>query len=191
MLTGARRLEVGGMAGRARPRPGAVGPAGGADQEPPRARSAVEPAGARDHRRVPELPGRPYLFGRGGRTPFSGWSRCKERLDERIARQRAEQRLGRPLEAARSQRPRIASRRGRSTISAARRDAHGREGIAQPHIIEAVVGHVSGHKGGVAGTTTGRCIARRRRQGCKPGRTGSRPRSRAGQATSLQAWGRT
>ena len=75
----------------------------------------------------PELPGRPYLFGRGGRTPFSGWSRCKERLDD-DRRQRAEQRLGRPLEAARTK----AEDRSAWTL-------HDRQALARDHMAEQAI----------------------------------------------------
>jgi integrase len=40
---------------------------------------------------------RSYVFGKGA-GPYSGWSRSKARLDDRIARARAERRLGRTLE---------------------------------------------------------------------------------------------
>jgi integrase len=76
---------------------------------------------------------RRLVFGR--RTgPFSGWSKCKEALDRRIAKV-----AGRSL-------PHWTPhdlRRSFATHAA---------GIGiQPHIIEAVLNHVSGHKGGVAG----------------------------------------
>jgi integrase len=84
---------------------------------------------------LPQSPGRPYVFGRGGRGPFSGWSRCKERLDARIAAQQ-----GAPIADWHTHDLR------RSAVT------HMSEfGIAPPHIIEAVVGHVSGHQGGIAG----------------------------------------
>ena len=69
-----------------------------------------------------------FVFGRSGSSGFSGWSRCKERLDEA---------LGIPDWAVHDLRRTFAT--GAAEI-----------GI-QPHIIEAVLNHVSGHKGGVAG----------------------------------------
>jgi integrase len=69
-----------------------------------------------------------FVFGASGRSGFSGWSRCKERLDEA---------LGIPD----------------WTIHDLRRVyATGAAEIGiQPHVIEAVLNHVSGHKSGVAG----------------------------------------
>jgi len=69
-----------------------------------------------------------FVFGASGSSGFSGWSRCKERLDETI---------------------KISD----WTIHDLRRSAatHMAEIGIQPHIIEAVLNHVSGHKGGVAG----------------------------------------
>jgi integrase len=136
MLTGARKSEVGGMAHAELDRDRALWTLAGErtknglPHEVPLSRQALAIVGE-----FPELPGRPYLFGRGGRSPFSGWSRSKERLDARIAEQR-----GAPLPA--------------WTIHDLRRSAvtiMAEEAIAPPHIIEAVVGHVSGHKNGVAG----------------------------------------
>lgn len=71
--------------------------------------------------------GRSFLFG-SGTGPFSGWSRCKRRLDQRCGV--TEWRLH-------------DLRRTAVTGMA--------ELGIQPHIIEAVVNHVSGHKAGVAG----------------------------------------
>jgi integrase len=76
---------------------------------------------------------RPLVFGR--RTgPFSGWSKCKDALDQRIT-----ETTGRSL-------PHWTPhdlRRSFATHAA---------GIGiQPHIVEACLNHVSGHKAGVAG----------------------------------------
>ena len=95
--------------------------------------------------------GRSLMFGRG-EGPFSGWSQSKSRLDTRSTRQRAEQRLGRVL---------------RDGESAAGEDALApwtlhdlrrtvvtgmNELGIQPHVVEAVVNHLSGvAKAGVAG----------------------------------------
>jgi integrase len=72
--------------------------------------------------------GRDLVFGRGD-GPFSGWSKAKEALDKRTG----------PLK--------------HWTLHDLRRTAAtGMAGIGiQPHIIEAVLNHVSGHKGGIAG----------------------------------------
>lgn len=77
---------------------------------------------------------RKFVFGIGQRG-FSGWSRCKERLDERIAKE-----LGKPLE------PWI-HHDARRTMSTLMSD---RLGIL-PHVVEAILNHVGGSKAGVAG----------------------------------------
>jgi integrase len=81
----------------------------------------------------PRRPGRDLIFG-DRQGPFSGWSQAKRRLDANIIRQ-AEA----PLQP--------------WTLHDLRRTAVTgmvELGIA-PHVVEAVVNHVSGHKGGVAG----------------------------------------
>jgi integrase len=81
----------------------------------------------------PEVSGRDLVFGKG-RGPFSGFGRPKEALDEAIA-----QATGRPLA------PWVVHDIRRSV-------ATGMADIGiMPHVIEAVLNHVSGHKGGVAG----------------------------------------
>ena len=137
MLTWARRLEVGGMAHHELDRDRALWSLAG---ERTKNRLPLELPLSRQALAIlaefPELPKRPYLFGRGGRTPFSGWSRCKERLDDRIASQRGGHRLA----------PWTLHDIRRSCVTHAAEQA-----IAAPHIIEAVVNHVSGHRAGVAG----------------------------------------
>ena len=67
-------------------------------------------------------------------NPFSGWGKCKDALDEAIAKT-----TGKPL-------PHWTPhdlRRTAATVMA--------EIDVEPHIIEAVLNHVSGHKAGVAG----------------------------------------
>jgi integrase len=76
---------------------------------------------------------RDLVFGMGERG-FSGWSKCKERLDERITKA-----AGRPL-------PHWTLHDLRRTCATRMADL----GIL-PHVIEAVLNHVSGHKSGVAG----------------------------------------
>jgi integrase len=82
------------------------------------------------------LDGRPrdLIFGTGDGA-FSGWSNCKDRLSVRI-----EKATGKSL-------PHWTPHDLRRSFS-----THANElGIAQPHIIEAVLGHVSGFRAGVAG----------------------------------------
>jgi integrase len=76
---------------------------------------------------------RELVFGVGQRG-FSGWSRCKERLDERIS-----EKNGKPLPAWRLHDIRRSVATGMADLG------------VQPHIIEAVLNHVSGSKAGVAG----------------------------------------
>ncbi len=90
--------------------------------------------------RQPRRKGRDLIFGHGP-GPFSGWSDCKARLDQRL------------LEARQAINPKAKPlpdwrihdlRRTTATIMA---DKLG----VLPHIIEAVLNHVSGHRAGVAG----------------------------------------
>lgn len=82
----------------------------------------------------PQTEGRDFVFGRGS-GPFSGLSRCKEALDKRIT----ELNGGKPL-------PAWVHHDLRRSVATGMADI----GI-QPHIIEAVLNRVSGHKGGIAG----------------------------------------
>jgi integrase len=77
---------------------------------------------------------REFVFGIG-QQGFSGWSRCKERLDERIAKE-----LGKPLD-------HWTPHDLRRTMSTLMND---RLGIL-PHVVEAILNHVGGTKAGVAG----------------------------------------
>jgi integrase len=93
----------------------------------------LSPAAAKIIEQQPKRDGRDLIFG-NSTGPFSGWSKCKERLDERIAKAN-----GKPLPD--------------WTVHDLRRSAatHMAEIGIQPHIIEAVLNHVSGHQRGVAG----------------------------------------
>jgi integrase len=94
----------------------------------------LAPAAAEIIEQQPRRDGRDLIFGDGD-GPFSGWSRCRERLDERIAKANG----GKPLPD--------------WTIHDLRRSAatHMAEIGVLPHIVEAVLNHVSGHKSGIAG----------------------------------------
>jgi integrase len=99
--------------------------------------------------------GRDLVFGRGA-GGFSGWSKAKGELDARISKARAQaahKAGGKPMPA--------------WTLHDLRRSfvTHISEhGFAQPHVIEAVVNHVSGHKGGVAGVYNRAAYAAEKRQ---------------------------
>jgi integrase len=72
---------------------------------------------------------RDYVFGQGS-IGYQGWSKSKAQLDKRAS-------LAAPW-----------------TLHDIRRTAvtlMNERGLAQPHVIEAVANHVSGHKGGIAG----------------------------------------
>jgi integrase len=84
-----------------------------------------------------------YVFGAGGNAPFSGWSRCKRRLDKHIldARRKVDPKAD-PM-------PHWTVHDLRRSGSTAMNDELG---IA-PHVVEAVINHISGEaKKGVAGT---------------------------------------
>lgn len=89
----------------------------------PLSKPAADIIGAR-----PRIAGRDYLFGEGG-AGFQGWSKAKARLDAKL--------------------PRLAPWRvhdlRRSVVT------HLAEAGTQPHVIEALVNHVSGTKAGIAG----------------------------------------
>ena len=76
---------------------------------------------------IRETPGRDFVFGYGNGA-FSGWSRCKERLNAAVAL------------------PDWTLHDIRRTVATGMGDL----GV-QPHIIEATLNHASGHKAGVAG----------------------------------------
>jgi integrase len=77
---------------------------------------------------------REFIFGLG-QQGFSGWSRCKERLDKRI-----EEELGEPID-------HWTPHDLRRTMSTLMNDRLG----VLPHVVEAILNHVGGAKGGVAG----------------------------------------
>jgi integrase len=75
-----------------------------------------------------------HVFGNGGKGGYQGWSKSKEALDRRVNE------AGKTL-------PHWTPHDLRRTFSTV---AHDELGIA-PHVVEAVLNHVSGHRGGVAG----------------------------------------
>ena len=83
---------------------------------------------------------REFVFGRGA-GGFSGWSRAKLELDIRITNGRKKAGIKKPMP------PWVLHDLRRSFVT------HLNErGITPPHVIEAIVNHVSGHVAGVAGT---------------------------------------
>lgn len=83
---------------------------------------------------LPRYEGGAYLFGNAGRTAFSGFSAAKKRIEERVA------------ELAEDDVPTWTLHDLRRTAAT----SMGRLGV-EPHVIEAILNHVSGSKGGVAG----------------------------------------
>jgi integrase len=88
---------------------------------------------ARPRRTTADGKPRDLVFGIGD-GPFSGWSKSKEALDARL-----EEAAGQPL-------PHWTPHDLRRSFA-----THAGELGIQPHIIEAVLNHISGHKAGVAG----------------------------------------
>jgi integrase len=82
-------------------------------------------------------PERRYVFGRDDANGFAGWSNCKRALDWRLAA--AWPTSAKPFQHWTLHDLRRSTATGMADI-----------GVA-PHIIEAALNHVSGHKGGVAG----------------------------------------
>jgi integrase len=131
MMTGQRREEVASMAWPELSQDWAtwVIPAARAknklEHEVPMPRQAIA--------LLPERrPKRAFVFGRG-KGGFSGFSRCKARLDEAIAQHRViDHWILHDI------------RRSVST--------HMHEIGIEPHVVEAIINHVSGHRAGVAGT---------------------------------------
>jgi integrase len=139
MLTGQRRAEIGDLAHSEIDREKRQ-----IELPPPRTKNglphiiplapealALLPAKAEDETRD-------FVFGEraGG---YGGWSKSKAELDQRIAEARA-------IAGQEAMPAWVLHDLRRSFVT------HISEtGIAQPHIVEAIVNHVSGHKGGVAG----------------------------------------
>ena len=130
LLTGQRREEVGGMRwseldfDRAR---WTLPPERTKNRRPhhiPLSKQALAILAAR-----PRIEGRSAVFGRSDGKGFSGWSKCKQRLDADVG-------LARPW---------VVHDLRRTVVT-----GMAEIGVA-PHVIEATVNHVSGHKGGVAG----------------------------------------
>ncbi|WP_191058458.1 tyrosine-type recombinase/integrase [Geminicoccus harenae] len=107
--------------------------------------------------------GRSHIFGRGA-GGYSGYSRSKVALDHRLATVRAEERRGRPLRP--DERPAVEDKLPSWVLHDLRRTAvtmMAEIGIP-PHVVEAIVNHVSGHKAGVAGIYNRATYAGEKRQ---------------------------
>jgi integrase len=132
ILTGQRREEIGGLRWSEITDAGIELPA----ERTKNAQAHTIPLSGPAHaiiRALPRHDGREFVFGRG-EGGYSGWSRSKARLDERIAEMNRQPLPGWTLHDLR-----------RTAVT-----EMAEIGI-QPHVIEAVINHISGHKGGVAG----------------------------------------
>ena len=134
LLTGQRRDEVGSMAQAELDLAGALWTIpsprtkNGRTHEVPLSSQALGLLAAQ-----PKLVDRSLIFG-AGIGGFSGWSQCKARLDKRIA-------------AAGSVTPPWRLHDLRRTVATMMAE----QLAVSPHVIEAILNHVSGHKAGVAG----------------------------------------
>jgi integrase len=113
----------------------------------------------------PKREKRDLIFGRGEK-PFSGWSNCKERLDEKIKKA-----TGKSLShwTPHDLRRTFATYAGgglpeHQLKKLPPQDTEVASGLGiQPHVVEAVLNHVSGHKAGVAGTYNRSTYAREKK----------------------------
>jgi integrase len=100
---------------------------------------------------APRREGRVHVFGDSKETSFSGWSKSKANLDERINKNRASRKLG-AIEPWRMH----DLRRTGATMMA--------EMGVLPHVVEAVLNHVSGSKAGIAGVYNLAAYSKEKRQ---------------------------
>ena len=100
----------------------------------------------------PRRPKRDLIFGDTESRPFSGWSRARRALDDRIAEARKKAGIEIPLTP--------------WTLHDLRRSMATRLGDLgiQPHVIEALLNHISGSKSGVAGIYNRATYAAEKRQ---------------------------
>jgi integrase len=104
---------------------------------------------------LPRSLGRDLIFGRGA-GGYGGWAKSKAELDARIARARA-QSAHKPK--CKPMSPWVLHDLRRSFVT------HVSErGFAQPHVVEAIVNHISGAKAGIAGTYNKAVYAAEKRQ---------------------------
>jgi integrase len=92
-------------------------------------------------RKTPRIGKSPFVFTTSGRSHVSGFSKAKIRLDDQIAKARKKRGVRQPI-------PEFVVHDLRRTVSTRMHE----DLRIQPHIVEAVLNHVSGHRAGVAGT---------------------------------------
>jgi integrase len=141
MLTGARRSEIGGLLwGEISPNlPLITVPPirtkNGREHLVPLSEPALELLKAQPRRAMPDGTPQAHVFGNG--NGYQNWSRGKAELDARIAKANH----GKGLES-------WTLHDFRRSVSTALHDRFG----VPPHVVEVLLGHAGGHKGGVAGT---------------------------------------
>jgi integrase len=99
--------------------------------------------------RRPDWEARPYVFGRYGYAGLGGWTKGKAELDQRSTKARR----GKPLQ-------RWTVHDIRRTVATLMNEL----GIAEPHVVEACLNHISGSKAGVAGTYNRAAYAEQKRR---------------------------
>jgi integrase len=139
LLTGCRRSEVAEMTWSELSPDGSVWTIPGARTKNHRTHEVYLPPLARDLlASMHKIEGKAgFVFTTTGKTPVSGWGKLKARLDGRMAKAAAPE--GRAVPDWRLHDLRRTAATGMAEL-----------GIA-PHIVEATINHISGHKGGVAG----------------------------------------
>lgn len=90
---------------------------------------------------VPRIGSSRFVFTTTGKSHVSGFGKAKERWDEAIAKLRDKRGVDEPM-------PPFVIHDLRRTLSTRMHE----ELRVQPHIVEAVLNHISGHRAGVAGT---------------------------------------
>ena len=146
MLTGQRRDEVGGMAWSELALDKGLWSIPASRTKNKRAHDVpLSDTALAILREMPALGERDLVF-TGGRGGFSGWSKAKEALDGRIAATRREAAVGKGSPDAAKPMPHWTLHDLRRTLATRAGDL----GIA-PHVVEALLNHVSGSKAGVAG----------------------------------------
>ena len=100
----------------------------------PLSRPALALLAAQPRRTSADGAPRDHVFGNGAERGYQGWSKSKAELDARIAQAGHRVAPWRPHDF-------------RRALSTALHD----RGVP-PHVVEVILGHISGHKGGVAGT---------------------------------------
>ena len=96
---------------------------------------------------VPQINGGDPVFSLDGEKPINGWSKIKARLDTIITKRRAKEAGAEEVDAEKHPLPPWVFHDLRRTLVTGMTEDLG----VTPHVVEAVVNHVSGVKAGVAG----------------------------------------